>query len=363
MGYFKKLVVFLLSMFLIFGLSGYKFKQTNNIKQPKSSTSPSEDGSNKTLNQEKLASNELDLTDLDALTEKYLEPLYAEEIIATSWFFPNELNPDGFIKFYLQKAIKKTSIKEQDYSIPQLECENFIQQYFDVDTEHLRRSTFYNKTAKAYNMPAPPEGAYSVKVIDAVMKDDILMLQYKYDNMQENVSAKPIGTLVIRLTEKGYIYLECELLKCPTKYNKFNQFKNDINFENMSNYINLIIIKLSPDDYLGFNQDWESNLLTIKVVDIDHVKAVIKKYPPQSLHIKYIKSNYSLSNLRIIEQELLDLPFLKKNKSLISTKINTNGVIEFIANKCEDKIEQWIKDQGYGNYFKNYDTIEKIRPA
>lgn len=352
MGYIiKSTGAYLLSALLMLGLCGFKLAQSIQT-QPQDASA-------------------IDITDLETLTEKYFDSVFWAGITATSWNSPNELCPDCFIDFYIQNVLEKRPLKLwEDYSIPSSEFENYIRQFFDVDSLLLQKAEQYDKQKNEYANFGYLGGGASGKVTAAECQNDILILYYEYYSPAGNRTVIRTGTLTIRITGDQYQYLSCKTKAVDTNKKSYTskgtraflnrkdyvieeltkkqrvvlkqyahkQKFNSENWDKKRSYKELLKTKLNPNDYLGFSYDYKSVgfnyecelcFIIIKVVNLDNVRAVINSYPSDTVKVLYEKIDYSLADLKAIEQEFKEQPFYIDNPSSIHTNITYSGIIEY----------------------------------
>lgn len=99
-----------------------------------------------------------ELTDQEA--ERYMRYPEMWPVLAQNWADPEEIEPYRFGTFYGLNASGAADEKYHPeqygdgetllYAIPQNIFEGFSQQYFDVSSAHLRKSTFYDAEQKVY---------------------------------------------------------------------------------------------------------------------------------------------------------------------------------------------------------------------
>lgn len=149
--------------------------------------------------------------DLAELQEKYIHNLVLTTVIGQSWNSPEDLNADDVLTTYQTKLVKekedKQYLDEDGYlNIPQEKAESYAKEYFGMTPELLRKSEYYDSTAKQYRMLIGLGGAWGVEVTEASQKEDLLELQYNVLNALDEVTGQ--GVLTIQLRKDGtYQYL------------------------------------------------------------------------------------------------------------------------------------------------------------
>lgn len=147
------------------------------------------------------------------------------------------------------------------------------------------------------------------------------------------------------------------------KQYSYNFKRDNLVIDKMKSYREFLKTELEPDDYLGFDCEFSSGFIIIKIVNLDNVKPVVASYPPDSFKVLYEKVEYSLADLKAIEQEFKEQPFYKNNPSSIHTNIEHTGVIEYQIDNIYPELDQWLEDTEYGDFFIEVDGSEKTNPA
>lgn len=152
----------------------------------------------------------VDLKDYEQLYETYLSNVFLSSITAASWSSAEEIKPDRLINFYVfDRVVEKYTGKDWTaLRIPAKEVEDFIQSYFDVSSEHLRKSQYYHKDTDSYSFDGVG-GAASSKVINAQRERDELKLDFEYYSSADDVTVIRKGTLTIKLSNTGFKYVSC----------------------------------------------------------------------------------------------------------------------------------------------------------
>lgn len=149
-----------------------------------------------------------DLTDLDRLTEDYLAPAFFSAMTAKNWDSPALLPPDSFVKFYVAKEMPPERDLDKTDTLPAAELEAYIQQYFNVPTDLLRKAEAYDPAGQFYTLGYLGGGA-SAKVVSAEMDGDTLLLQYEYYSPADETTVIRTGLLSLQFGNEGYRYISC----------------------------------------------------------------------------------------------------------------------------------------------------------
>lgn len=102
---------------------------------------------------------QVDLTDLDGLTEAYLRPILFSGATRSTWIDPNNIRANMLVDMYGYMNIWSADIPESEmefengtpyYYLDEAILEDYVQSYFDVALGHLRSAYQYHAERKAY---------------------------------------------------------------------------------------------------------------------------------------------------------------------------------------------------------------------
>lgn len=134
----------------------------------------------------------IDTSNLEEIKEEYVYPvIYPGVLSETTWTDPNEAIPDSFIGFYCYKTGKTSGTENADT------LEKYVQQYFNVSTSTLQKANTYDSTSKKYNLYEVTPGAYSIEVIAASQKDDIITIDYELYSPDNQTTPSNKGKILI----------------------------------------------------------------------------------------------------------------------------------------------------------------------
>lgn len=145
---------------------------------------------------------------MDLVSYEYLLPLSLSGIGSESWDTANDIPAECFDMFYAKKALPKDRDLSKDTVIPEIEYEAYIQQYFDVDSEHLRSAPNYNSQNHCYNIGYLGSSA-PAKITDIVTDEASILLSFEYYSPSDETTAIRSGTLTIKTSETGYRFISC----------------------------------------------------------------------------------------------------------------------------------------------------------
>lgn len=148
-------------------------------------------------------------TNLDELTKTYLRPIALSGIGAQNWLNANDIRADSFNAFYVVIANPPSGESEAP-TVSETEYEDLIQKYFDVSTDYLRTSEYYDSSTKTYMLDGIGEAA-GYRVVSESQSGDIVTMEYEYISAEDNSTVVFKGTLTVKLEDNGdYKYISCE---------------------------------------------------------------------------------------------------------------------------------------------------------
>ncbi len=145
---------------------------------------------------------------VDLISYEYLLPISLSGMGAESWDSANDIPAECFDMFYARKALPKDRDLSKDTVIPQNEYEAYIQQYFDVDSEHLRSAPNYDSQLRSYIIgylgSSAPAGITDIETNEASIQ-----LSFEYYSPADETTVIQSGTILIETDESGYRYTSC----------------------------------------------------------------------------------------------------------------------------------------------------------
>ncbi|RPF42119.1 hypothetical protein EDD70_2862 [Hydrogenoanaerobacterium saccharovorans] len=148
----------------------------------------------------------IDLTDFEQLKTEFIAPIVLSTIGAENWTNANDIPAEYFDSFYAFKVLPKERSQDKSDVIAQKDYESYIQNYFDVTSEHLKTSDTFSPSTNSYTIGYLGSSA-SFAVTDAKIKNDTLTLQYEYYSPADDTTVIRKGTLVIKFDGENYKYL------------------------------------------------------------------------------------------------------------------------------------------------------------
>lgn len=142
---------------------------------------------------------------------KYLRFASETSITATNWDNPSEIPADRLIKFFSNKTnLAMLSTDANMITIPAPIVERYIQLYFNVESNYIKQSEYYNAQSNDYFIPIPSGGPSSVKVVDIEEKDNIVTIAYEYYSPTDEITVIRTGTLTVKTDQTDFKYLRNE---------------------------------------------------------------------------------------------------------------------------------------------------------
>lgn len=153
----------------------------------------------------------LELDEYELLNQKYLFPILSTNLLTLkNWESPDEINPDIFYIFFLAfnygNEYEMLGTGNDEYHPADL-VENYVKQYFDVSSDHMRKATHYNPEKNGYSNGGLG-GISSIRVTDASLDSDILTLNYDVIVFENQTLIS--GEVKIKVLEGGFKYLSCD---------------------------------------------------------------------------------------------------------------------------------------------------------
>ena len=248
----KSAGAFLLSLILLLSFSGCTNAQTNEPEMQSSnqsvlsseqtmnasreqetlremtSSNPIQEKLDDVGNNSKTSLTQVDLNDLEAVTEIYLHP-FIYQIGSRSWNSPQELDPDAFVDFYYSLGGKGGRITIPDDGpidkefgnrlIPEEIVEQVVQDYFDIEIDQIRKSQYYNSDKHSY-CTGGIGSTVDIKATHAERNQDFLIIQYESNINSDTYQANWSGSVIVRLKEDGkYKYISYVIKNLIEKYN------------------------------------------------------------------------------------------------------------------------------------------------
>jgi len=164
------------------------------------------------------AAPEIDISNLATLSENYILPvIFLRGATQESWSNAEELLPDNFITMYGYSAVWSANIPESEIEneneIPYYyedanKLEDYVQHYFDVSTEHLRKATEYSPERNAYRFNMSGVGfVYDPQVLRAEYDNATGELLLHIDSGYEETRSGEAATLTIKIDDNGFTYV------------------------------------------------------------------------------------------------------------------------------------------------------------
>jgi hypothetical protein len=117
-----------------------------------------------------------------------------------SWKDSNEINPDSLISYFAAQT-NWSQTRYEDIYLPGEFLEPYLMRYFDVDAEHLRKSSRYRSQEGTYRLIDLPH-SYMDSITDASMDAGILTISYQTYNYNPDNSVDSVrkeGKLAIEI--------------------------------------------------------------------------------------------------------------------------------------------------------------------
>lgn len=140
----------------------------------------------------------------------YYQYLYAPSqtiMAALNWNKPSELHPDTFVEFFSIKTnLAILSTDATMITIPASIVERYIQRHFDVESNYIKQSQYYNAQSDYYSIPMHSGGG-APKVIGIEEKDNIIKIKYEFYSRADDITVTRTGELTIKTDSGDFQYL------------------------------------------------------------------------------------------------------------------------------------------------------------
>ena len=153
--------------------------------------------------------------DPELIYQKYIQP-FTYEIGSSSWNTAQEAAPDGLVIFYFylaaigEVAISPNYPKDKEYGnplIPASILETTVQKYFDVTSEHIRKSEYYDAVQNSYWTGGIGSTA-ELTVTGTSQEGNLLTIDYSGSIISIDHRENWTGTVVVQLlTDGSYKYI------------------------------------------------------------------------------------------------------------------------------------------------------------
>ena len=170
---------------------------------------------------------QIDLTDYDLLYEQYLHLPFWSLIAFETWDNANDISPDYFVDYYAYYW-HDNHYQGGPLDFPSEELESYIQEYFDVSTEHIRMADRYDEEKDIY-ICLGLGGGGSAKVVGAEQNGNRLILDYEVYSPEDGITVLRIGILTVELSGDGYKYVANQMQDTEAMTAFYGEGKPDLN--------------------------------------------------------------------------------------------------------------------------------------
>ena len=98
-------------------------------------------------------------------------------VLVYHWEDANEIQPEFLTDFFTAQTNWNQTVYEDIY-LPSEYVEPYIRRYFEVETEHLRKSMYYDISNDVYKLPLYPT-EFKSRITDASVTGNILTIYYE----------------------------------------------------------------------------------------------------------------------------------------------------------------------------------------
>lgn len=160
-----------------------------------------QDTSTNQMESENLARNYKDF-------EKHVKP-FCYSIGRTSWDDAKEIEPDALVEYYIYLGLTDEVTFPSDYPkdkefgnplIPADVLEKGVKNHFDVSSEHIRKSQYYDAEKNAY-WTGGIGTTVDIFIVDTQQNEDLRIIDFKAKIESSDYNASWDGTIVVQLTK------------------------------------------------------------------------------------------------------------------------------------------------------------------
>lgn len=140
----------------------------------------------------------------ETIEEKITVAAMLSNLLITSWESPNQIDPDHFFEFYEALIIMgETEMPEGEF-VPADVVEAVIKQYFDVETDYIKTSNYYEEQTDSYFVGGLGN-VLDLVIDDKSTKEQTLMIAY---SLYFNDELQRSGVLSVQVDgDETYKYL------------------------------------------------------------------------------------------------------------------------------------------------------------
>lgn len=145
---------------------------------------------------------------LEQQYQKYIDP-FVYQIGSKSWSTVDEVDPDAFVVFFFSLWEDEPMPMSSDYQrdekfgnlmIPAQVLEQTVQQYFDVESEYIKKSHYYDADKDAYWTGGIGSTA-DLKVTGATRRGDSLKIEFSGKIVSSIYHANWTGNVTVKIFE------------------------------------------------------------------------------------------------------------------------------------------------------------------
>lgn len=144
----------------------------------------------------------------------YLKDICDCAIASYTWDDPNKLQPDFLVEFFSKKTqLYRLSTDSDPIIVPENIVEEYVQLFFNVKKESLKKSDFYLPEQHSYSVPIISPAPGNICIDKVVSEGNILSISYSFYRPNES-SAFRHGTVQIQLPSnpsEAHRYLSCQV--------------------------------------------------------------------------------------------------------------------------------------------------------
>lgn len=171
-------------------------------------------GCNHAIQSEYLSKNNAKIEEYTLYNYLYLKDICDCAIASYTWDDPNKIQPDFLVEFFSKKTqLCRLSTDSDPIIVPENIVEEYVQLFFNVEKESLKKSDFYLPEQHSYSVPIISPAPGNICIDKVVSEGDILSISYSFYRPNKS-SAFRHGTVQILIPSnpsESHCYLSCQV--------------------------------------------------------------------------------------------------------------------------------------------------------
>lgn len=160
---------------------------------------------------------DVDPRDYPLYNALYLKDLMGSCMASSTWDDPAQVRPDFLVEFFGQKTgICKLSSDAEPTIVPAKVVEEYLQLFFDLDSQDVRKSLYYLPEQNAYEVPMYSGSPAEVVITGVHQEDSLLTISYEVYLPPDRTLCRSGFTKIQLDICELYRYLSCQVVEYET---------------------------------------------------------------------------------------------------------------------------------------------------